>query len=36
MLMIMRSAPFRIAPPTERRFSAPVSRLADEACGALP
>jgi len=36
MLMIMRSAPFRIAPLTERCFSAPVPRLADEACGALP
>jgi hypothetical protein len=36
MLMIMRSAAFRIAPPTVRRCSAPVSRLADEACEALP
>jgi hypothetical protein len=36
MFMIMRSAAFRIAPPTVRRSSAPVPPLADEACGPLP
>jgi len=35
MFMIMRSAPFRIAPPTARRLSAPVPPLADGACRPL-